>query len=228
MRVLFLTVFILPWLVQAQNKQKHLADFTIDGNFSIPGIISSKMYQKAFDGIYEMNFSVNKNLGGNFFVGLGYQNVLFQNDDSLKYSYFNASIPYNTRLMGHSVFARFTYSRFFSDIGYLSYALNTGYMMAHYYNVNADTSLANRPYGQTEFNTPYVQPEVSLNFIVDKTLSFGVILSYTTLFTKFDPKAPRFNHFEWISKSGNDYVMSWLNFGFSFNVLLNGKNKHRH
>src|SRR5688572_27051852 len=113
MRVLFFLVLLFPGLLQAQNKQKKLGDFSVAGNFSIPGIISSNMYQKAFDGIYEMNFSVNKHMGGNFFVGLGYQNVLFQNDDSLKYSYFNASIPYNTRLMGHSVFARFTYARFF-------------------------------------------------------------------------------------------------------------------
>jgi len=223
MRVLLLTVSILPWLALAQNKQKKLADFSIAGNFCIPSILSSDMYRTSFDGIYEMNFSVNKAMGDNFFGGLGYQNVLFQNDEGLKYAYFNADIPYDTRLMGNGVFARFSYVRFFSSIGYMSYSMHAGYMMLHYYNVNADTSEANQPYGAQKFNAPYLQPELAVNFIVDKTISFGIILSYTTLFSKFDPKAPRFNQFEEISSQSNNYVMSWLNFGFNFNVLLNRK-----
>lgn len=181
------------------------------------------MYRSSFDGIYEMNFSANMGLGSGFYAGLGYQNILFQNDDSLKFAYFNASIPYDTRMMGHGVFARGSYVRFFSNIGYMSYSMHAGYMMSHYYNVNADTSEANQPYGALKFNAPYIQPELAVNFIVDKTLSFGVILSYTTLFSKFDPKAPRFNQFEKISSKGNKYVMSWLNFGFNFNVLLHRK-----
>jgi len=222
-RALLFIALLLATSYSAQNKQKELADFSITGNFCIPSILSSDMYRTSFDGIYEMNLSVNKAMGGGFFGGLGYQNVLFQNDEGLKYAYFNASIPYNTRLMGNGVFARFSYVRFFSAIGYMSYSMHAGYMMSHYYNVNADTSEANRPYGAQKFNAPYLQPELAVNFIVDKTISFGVILSYTTLFSKFDPKAPRFNQFEEISSQSNNYVMSWLNFGFNFNVLLHRK-----
>lgn len=223
MRALLFIALLWATSYLAQNKQKELADFSIAGNFCIPSILSSDMYRTSFDGIYEMNLSVNKALGGGFFGGLGYQNVLFQNDEGLKYAYFNASIPYNTRLMGNGVFSRFSYVRFFSAVGYMSYSMHAGYMMSHYYNVNADTSVANRPYGAQKFNAPYLQPELAVNFIVDKTISFGVILSYTTLFSKFDPKAPRFNQFEEISSQSNNYVMSWLNFGFNFNVLLHRK-----
>lgn len=223
MRALLFIALVLPFSPFAQNKQKNLADFSIAGNFCIPSILSSDMYRTSFDGIYEMNFSFNKAVGPSFYAGLGYQNVLFQNDEGLKYAYFNASIPYNTRLMGNGVFARLSYVKFFSAIGYMSYSMHAGYMMSHYYNVNADTSLANRPYGDQKFNAPYIQPEIAVNFIVDKTISFGVILSYTTLFSTFDPKAPRFNQFEEISSQSNNYVMSWLNFGFNFNVLLHRK-----
>lgn len=223
MRNLLFIVLFFPAIYSAQNKQKKLADYSIAGNFCIPSILSSDMYRTSFDGIYELNFSVNKAMSDNFFAGIGYQNVLFQNDEGLKYAYFNASIPYNTRLMGNGVFARFSYIRFFSAIGYMSYSMHAGYMMSHYYNVNADTSEANQPYGAQKFNAPYLQPELAVNFIVDKTISFGVILSYTTMFSIFDPKAPRFNQFEEISSQSNKYFMSWLNFGFNFNVLLHRK-----
>jgi hypothetical protein len=222
-RAIHFIAILFPFLLTAQKKQKDLADFLITGNFSIPAILSSDMYRASFDGIYEMNFSANKAFGGNLYAGLGYQNVLFQNDESLQYTYFNASIPYNTRLMGNGVFARFSHVRFFNDIGFISYALQAGYLMCQYKNVNADTSAANQPYGAQKFNAPYVQPELAINFIVDKTISFGVVLSYTTLFSKFDPKAPRFNQFEQISSESNNYVMSWLNFGFNFNALLHRK-----
>lgn len=208
-----------------QNKQKKLSDFTITGSFCIPGIVSSNMYRKAFDGIYEGNISFNKAFGENFFAGLGYQNFLFQNDESLKYAYFNASVPYNTRLMGNGGFARFTYIRFFSNIGYMAYSIQAGYMASHYYNVNNDTSKANQPFVSTKFNAPFIQPEMSANFIVDKSISFAIQLSYTTLFSHFDPKAPRFNQFGEIASASNNYVMSWFNIGFGFNVLLNTRKK---
>lgn len=209
----------------AQEPQPRLADYLIAGNFSIPAIISSQMFQRSFDGIYEMNFSINRHLGGNFFAGLGYQSYNFENDEDLTYAYFNASIPYDTHLKGNGLFLRLSKSRFFSKTGYLSYGANLGYLFSRYTNVNPDTSVYNRPYGAQSFNVPYIQPEFSANFIVDKTLSFAVILSYTTLFSNFDPKAPRFNQFGEISSASNNYVMSWINFGFSFNVLLNTKRK---
>jgi hypothetical protein len=49
-------------------------------------------------------------------------------------------------------------------------------------------------------------------------------MSYTTLLYYYDPKAPRFAHFGEIKNASNNYVMSWLNFGFGFNVLLGKKN----
>lgn len=208
-----------------QEPQKKLADYMIAGNISIPAIISSQMFRKSFDGIIEFNASVSRNLGGNFFAGLGYQSYNFENDDSLQYAYYNANLSYDTHLKGQGVFLRLSKSRFFNKTGYLSYGANMGYMFSHYKNVNADTSIYNQPYGAQAFNAPYFQPEFSLNFIVDKTLSFAMILSYTTLFSTFDPKAPRFNQFKMVSSSGNSYVMSWFNFGFSFNVLLNSRKK---
>jgi hypothetical protein len=98
-------------------------------------------------------------------------------------------------------------------------------MLNNYFNVNADTSNANKPFVLKDFSAPFVQPEVSLNFIVEKHLSFSLMLSYTTLFYKFDPKAPRFAQFQEIKSSSNNYFMGWMNIGFGFHILLDKKTK---
>jgi hypothetical protein len=216
--------FLFP---QDKVLDKQNAAFTIRGNIGIPRVISSQMFRTCFSGVYETNLSVNARLAGNFFVGLGYQNTHFQNNKFLKFQYFNASIPYNTRIMAHAGFIKVGTDKFFSPTGYMSYSLNSGLMQLQYQNVNADTSQLNKPYGLQTYITPYVQPEMSVNFIVDEkqTMSLSIMLSYTTLFSKFDPRAPRFNHFEEISKKNNRYNVSWFNIGFGFTVLINKKQK---
>ena len=225
MRPVVLCLILLSFQSLSQNKGKEVSDFVIHGNVSIPNPVSSEMYRTAFDGIYEANFAVSKKVAEYFLIGVGYQSVLFQNDERFKYAYFNASIPYNTRLQDHGFFFRFTYARYASAKIYLDYSANMGYSVLNYYNINADTSASNQPYGAEKFNAAFFQPEFSLNFLVENNLSFSINLSYTTLFSHFDPRAPRFNQFEEIAGASNKYFMSWINFGFGFNVLLNGKKK---
>jgi hypothetical protein len=185
------------------------------------------MFRTSFSGVYEADLSVNVRLFGNFFAGLGYQNSHFQNNKFLKFQYFNASIPYNTRITGHGGFLKLGTDKFFSPTGFMSYALNSGLMQLNYTNVNADTNKLNRPYGPTVLLTPFVQPQMAVNFIVDEkqTMALSIMLSYTTLFSSFDPRSPRFNHFEEISKKSNRYTVSWFNIGFGFTVLINKKNQ---
>ena len=216
--ILFIVLFS-SFTSFSQNKQKRNAPFTVRGVIGIPRGISSKMFRTSFAGLYEGNLSANLRLFGNFYAGVGYQNTHFKNNQFLKYTYFNASIPYNTRLIGNGAFLKLGYDNFF-DKGYVSYSLNTGYMLANYINVNADTNIANRPYIGKKLNAPYVQPEISINFLADKSLSFSIILSYTTLFYKFDPRAPRFGQFSEVQGASNKYFMGWINIGFGFNILI--------
>ncbi|MGZ3900477.1 MAG: hypothetical protein ACXVNM_15520 [Bacteroidia bacterium] len=230
MKKVFLALFLLfatTAFTQDKILDKQNALVTIRGNVGIPRPLTSQMFKTCFSGIYEANLSVNIRLFGKGFIGIGYQNSYFQNNKFLKYQYFNASVPYNTRLMGNAGFIKFGMDKFFSPTGYMSYSLNSGLMQVDYLNVNADTSKLNQPFGLQSFITPYVQPEMAVNFIVDEKqqMSLSIFLSYTTLFSTFDPKAPRFNHFEEISKKNNRYSMSWFNIGFGFSVLINKKAK---
>lgn len=225
--ILLFWIFSGGWFFAVAQQEERNAPVTIRGNIGIPKPLSSRMYSTSFNGIFEVNLSVCVRLFGNFNAGLGYQNSYFQNNEKV-FVYHpvpsgTAVLSYNTRLMGHAGFLRLGYDKFFSQKGYMSYALNTGMMKGNYLNIIPDTAIKNKPFQPQYLIAPYIQPELSAHFIVDRNLSFSIMLSYTTLLYKFDPRAPRFNHIEEVNSKSNRYYMSWFNIGFGFNVLINKK-----
>jgi hypothetical protein len=114
----------------------------------------------------------------------------------------------------------------FQDSFTVNYGLDYGFVLASYSKINEDTTSFNKPFGLKNFNSHLVQPSISANWMVDQYLAFTVLFSYTTMFSQFDPRAPRFNHFEKINEKSNNYFMSWFTFGFGVNVLF-GKLKQK-
>jgi len=209
----------------SQKPDQRNALITVRATVGIPKTLSSKMFRTSFQGLYEANLSVNIRVINNVYLGAGYQNTHFQNNKNV-FVYYRAkqgTLSYNTRQLGHGLFLKLGYDKFFSETGYFSFSANGGYMLNNYLNVNADTSDYNAPFAGEKFNAVYFQPEVSANFIVDRHLSFSLMMSYTTMFRKFDPKVPRFNQFEEIRTTRNNYFMGWLCFGVGFNILINRK-----
>jgi hypothetical protein len=102
----------------------------------------------------------------------------------------------------------------------MGYAVNMGLIYGHYMNVVVDSSAQNMPFVSKNFLAPYIQPEASINVIVDKHLSFSFLLSYATLIYKYDPKAPEFAAFETVTGKSNRYFMSYLTIGVGFHILL--------
>lgn len=193
----------------------------IRGNVGIVRPVTSAAFSTCFAGVYEANLSVNVRAFDHFYVGLGYESIYFQSSAFLKQQVSAyASLPYKTNCIGNGGFIRLCYERYFMPKAYMSYALNTGYLACYYNNIATDTSHYNLPYGNLNFGAPYFQPEVSVNFIAEQRLSFSVLLSYGVLLTHFDPKAPRLNAFDEIRNAGNKFPVSWINFGFGFNVLI--------
>lgn len=227
MRKAILLIFLGLAVTGFSQQKKENAPFTIRGNIGIPKSVSSAMFRTAFNGVYEGSLSLNVKLFSNFFVGLGYQNSHFQNNKKVFVYYqvpssqktAGGSLSYNTRMIGHAGFLKLGYDQFFEK-GYVSYSLNTGLMFVNYANVVPDTNAANLPAVAKNFSAPYVQPELAVHFLADRALSFSIMLGYTTMFYKFDPKAPRFNDIQQVVERRNAYVMSWLNIGFGFNIHI--------
>jgi len=230
MRKSFILVcFMIPFLLFSQNRDKRSAPFTIRYGIGIPKSVSSQKFRTAFNGVFETNLSVNARLFSNFFVGVGLQYSHFQNNKQV-FVYYQAKDPktgnatgatlsYNTRMIGNSGFLKIGYDQFFEK-GFATFALNTGYSVVNYKNVINDSAEANLPFISTTFNAPYLQPEVSLSFMADRSLTFSLLFSYTTMLSKFDPKAPRFNAIGQMRDRSNNYFMSWINIGFGVTVLL--------
>jgi len=201
--------------------------FTIRGNIGIPRSVSSQMFRTSFKGVYDGNISANLKMGKFMFIGAGYQNSYFQNNKEV-FVYYTVpsgqktggiSLAYDTKMIMHGGFLKFGYDKFFEK-GYITFALNVGYLRAFYTNVIEDSALTNQPFVPKNFSTPYAQPEVSINFLADKSVGFSIMLGYTTLFYKFDPKAPRFADVQQVQDSHNKYLISWINIGFGFNILI--------
>jgi hypothetical protein len=217
------------FFLQAQKLDKQNSKITIRGCVGIPKTISSRMFHTSFNGIYEANLSGNVRLFNNFYVGLGYQNTFFQNNKQVfmfytpnptKAQQISGTLSYNVKLMNNAGFIRLGFDKFFSDHAYMGYALNSGLIYAQYMNVVVDSSAENMPFVSKSFICPYVQPEASINMVVDKYFSFSFLLSYTTMIYKYDPKAPEFAHFEAVKGKSNRYLMSYLTIGVGFHVLL--------
>jgi hypothetical protein len=224
MRFITILIFCIQFSVgYSQDKQQRNSPFTIRGNIGINKPLTSKQFSRAFLGIYEANVSFNYQVAGNFYAGIGFENIMFKNSERFKLLFYQASLPYNTRLNGNGGFLKLGYDKFVTESIYVSYALNTGYILAKYINVHPDTSLLNRPYPALDLSAPFVQPEFSANFVTEKSLSFSLIFAYNTLFYRFNPKAPRFNDIDGVTGVSNKYLMSWVTFGFGFTVLLGNK-----
>lgn len=225
---IFCIILSISAASKGQEKEKQNAFFTVRGSVGIPKAVGSQMFRTSFKGTYEASLSANFRIFKNFTTGMGYLNNLFINNKNV-FVYYTVpagqkasgnTLSYDTRLSTNGGFIRLGYDRFFSDIAYFSCAINSGYLSSSYQKVIPDTSAANRPYASTNFNAPFVQPEFSLNFVTEKLLSFSILFSYTTVFYKFDPRAPRFNHVEQVRSRRNNYPMNWINIGFGFAVLI--------
>jgi len=204
------------------DKENPLCLIKIHGG--IPRTISSQMFRKSFTGVYEAGISVNFKLLKNFYMGVGYQRTDLRNVDSLKFKVFENKLPYNTHLVGGSPFVKLTFDKFYKKNMFVDYSVSYGYMLVNYTNVNEDTSASNKPLVPQSFSSHYIQPEISANFVIDEYIAFSLMLNYTTVFYKFDPKAPRFNQFELVNRKSNNYYMSWFTLAFGINVLI-GKGK---
>lgn len=225
MRALGIFLIVLCAQLAVAQVEKSNVRYTIRGNIGIPKPLSSSRFRTSFTGVYEGNISVNMRLFKNVFAGVGYENTLHQNNKKIFVFYQppntqGIALSYDTRMLAQGYFLKIGNDKFFSETGYMSYSLNSGLMNARYINVIPDNSAANQPFTPAGFTSGYVQPEMSVNFNVERHLGFSVQLSYTTMFYRFNAKAPRFAHIGEVAEKKNNFIITWFNIGFGFTVLL--------
>lgn len=221
---------VLTVCLNAQSL-KRTPPFTIKGTVGIPQSVSSSMFHTAFSGVYDVGLNVNARAFSNFYVGLAMRNLRFQNNKKIFDGIQNTVVTsatggqtiivnkYETKLNCVGAAIRLGYDQFFEKV-YVSYGLETGVFSGNYLNVNENNAVENLPRVAKVFTSPYVQPDIALNFYADGRLNFSVLFGYGVMFKKFDPKAPQFNGIGEIRERKNNMPISWVNIGFGFSVLL--------
>lgn len=215
--------------------QKENSRFVIKVDAGVPKTITSTLFRKSFNGFYDASVSFNIRTAGNFYFGIGYQNVFFKANAALKMKTVTNStvaFSYDTRVLGNCPFATLSYDRWIKDNAYVTYGLSYGFIQAKYTSVFDDSSAKNMPFITKGFSAQYIRPSINWNFIDrdNPWISFKVFIAYTTVLYKYDPRAPRLAHLELGTNDNppklysNKYYMSWLTVGFGLNFLI-GKSK---
>lgn len=198
----------------SQDKAPELPRFSIRANIGIPKVASSAQFRNSFTGVVTSDASINCKLFSNFFVGVGYSYTYFK---CQKYFRDPLHDNINTILEMQSGYLKIGYDHFFSDKGFATFALNTGYNISEYKSVRYKHDSLKGKY-PTQFNTAFLEPMIGLYFIVDPNFAIGGHISYNYYLTQFNPLAPQFN--EWgpngYNKISNKWNMSMVTLGFGF------------
>ena len=215
MRYLLSFLMLMSCLVSfCQDKAPELPRFSIRANMGIPKIASSQQFRNSFAGVVTTDGSVNYKLFSNFIVGVGYSYTYYKVQ-----KYFRDPLRDNitTNLQMQNGYLKLGYDKFFSDNGFATFSLNTGYSFSEYRSVRYknDSLIGKYP---TKFSNAFIEPMVGIYFIVDPNFAIGGHLSYSYNLSQFNPLSPQFN--QWgppgYTKLTNKWNISVVTLGFGF------------
>ena len=66
------------------------------------------------------------------------------------------------------------------------------------------------------FNSAFIRPEFSANFLVEDNFAFGVHIAYNLSLATYDPRLNCFDTYVNFAQYRNRSNMGWLSFGFGF------------
>jgi hypothetical protein len=199
-----------------QESKPDLPKFSIRSNISIPKVVSSNAFRNSFAGAITADINFDYKLFSNFYCGLGYA-----------YTYFKPQKVFrdqrvNSNLQAQNGYLKLGYDHFFSNTGFISTSLNTGYNYSSFNgNVYKNDSLKGKY--PTTFSTIFIEPMVGVYFIVDPNFAIGATLSYNYNFAKFNPDYAGYNQWFTYKNVKNNWNMSMITFGFGFYYGLSKK-----
>ncbi len=209
---LFTLLISLCFVAQSFSQDKeHLPRFSIRAYCAIPHVIGSQAFRESFLGVYDAGINFNLRLFSNFTLGVGYQNVLFNQTSFFKYK------GLDTRLQVHDGVLRIGYDKSTGPKSFISISLSSGYGDNQYTAVKAAKDSLNGKY-PTFFNSAFIRPEFSANFLVEDNFAFGVHVAYNMSLAAYDPRLNCFDTYaklnfdQWRNRSN----MGWISFGFGF------------
>lgn len=201
---------------ETSGRAPELPRFSVRGNVGIPKVTSSEAFRNSFSGVIAGDLSVNCKLFSNFFVGLGYGYVYYKPQKHFRDQFINTS------MQSQNAFIKLGYDHFFSETGFMTISLNTGYNYNKYQGIVYKNDSLKGKY-PTQFNSSYIEPMIGLYFIVDPNFAIGGHLSYNYNFSQFNPAYSGFDKWFDYGRVKNNWNMSMITLGFGFYYGLTKK-----
>lgn len=162
--------FIAPIYIFAQ--EYNLRDkFAFSMNCSLPKTTNNSAFKTTFNGIGDLDASINYRLNENFELSAG-----------CRYAYFQLnSVIFKENIIGkmenYTPLLSFSWIKPFSDYVFLRTSISGGYNFE-----TTKTSIMRFTYFEESF---YFKPSLGLYMFSSENLSFGIIFSYNTWFSEF-------------------------------------------
>jgi hypothetical protein len=208
---------VLSCLVSfSQDKAPELPKFSTRGNVSIPKVVSSNALRNSFSGVMSADMNISYKMTSDFFVGLGYSYTYYKSQKVFRDQNLNAN------MQSQNGYLKLGFDKFFSDNGFTTFSINTGYNFNQYKGVVYKNDSLKGKY-PTEFAGAFIEPVIGIYFIVDPNFAIGGHISYNYNFSKFDPTYSGFDKYFEYSKVKNNWNMSMINLGFGFYYGLTRK-----
>ena len=113
----------------SQDKVPQLPKFSIRGNISIPKVVSSNALRNSFSGVMSTDMNISYKITSDFFVGLGYSYTYYKSQKVFRDQNLNAN------MQSQNGYLKLGFDKFFSDNGFTTFSINTGYNYNQYKSV---------------------------------------------------------------------------------------------
>jgi hypothetical protein len=192
------------------NGQERLFRYTISSDFSVPSVVSSRAFNRVFDGIADVNVGLKINTRKGFYTGPGLAFCFLKAGNNR-----NASLsPFHTKyyVIGPRWSAGFisgqgsgTQIAMGCEVGYSKVFLN-------------GTPCSIPPASPPPFF--HVEPSVSIRFFSGENSSFGARIGYSLMWNRFSPEQACLENYVTFETNEVKQVSQYLLFGLGFSMHL--------
>ena len=183
--------------------------FSPHASVTIPNPTGNKAFRKNFSGVYEINAGMDIMPFKGFIVGAVYKNATLKINGITGATYFH----YTPLMKINNAGIRAGVRTYVGSKNRMIYAatITVGENWTKYKDIRCKDSTIAVPL--TKYTTTYVQPEMSLYFLVESNFAIGATVSYGIYSKNFDPYEICLDSWKAVGTVGNGPTQ-FLSFGF--------------
>ncbi len=175
----------------------------------IPNSIANKSLKKSFVGVYELGAGLNIMVFKGLFIGGNYKTGEYK----LKGVTGQAAFDYNPIMKLNNAGIKVGGDKYIGDRNKIifSTALTLGRNWTSFKGLRCvDTTVSPKI---NSFSTTFIEPEISLYFLIENNVGIGATISYSMVNKIFEPKELCLDQWQTYGKTGSS-PMQFINFGF--------------